>query len=52
MPSDWNNKVTAENYKIFINPNHQVRCLITGQKSNIIVIDFFIKQRYKNKFDV
>ena len=47
MPSDWNNKVTAENYKTFINPNHQVRCLLTGKKSNIIVIDFDDTESYE-----
>jgi len=40
MIQKWTDIITAENYENYINPNHEVRCLITGQKSNIIVIDF------------
>jgi len=47
MPKDWVNKITEDNYKSFNNKNHEVRCLLTGYKSKITVIDFDNKKSYE-----
>jgi len=47
MPKDWVNKITEDNYKSFNNENHEVRCLLTGFKSGLTVIDFDNKKSYE-----
>jgi phage/plasmid-associated DNA primase len=47
MPKDWTNKITKDNYEKYNNENHECKCLLTGSKSNITVIDFDNKKSYE-----
>jgi hypothetical protein len=46
MPKDWTNIITEENYTDYNKEGHEVKCLMTGKKSGIIVIDFDNKSSY------
>jgi phage/plasmid-associated DNA primase len=47
MPKDWTNKITKDNYEKYNNDEkHLVKCLLTGSKSGITVIDFDNKKSY------
>jgi hypothetical protein len=46
MPKDWTNIITEENYKDYNKEGHEGKCLLTGKKSGIIVIDFDNKSSY------
>jgi phage/plasmid-associated DNA primase len=46
MPKEWTTKITPENYKKYINKDHEATCMPTGKINNIIVIDFDDRDAY------
>lgn len=40
MPLAWTTTITSDNYINYINPTHDVKCVFTGEKNNITIVDF------------